>query len=150
MPRTAQEKAKIAAIRDELIATTRAFCLEHLDEEHADLAEKMVRKLGRKRDVPFMRGARKNWAGGVIYAIVQFNSLFIQNEPVHTCADDIADYFGAKKATISAKAKAIRRLLRLAEYDTEFVNQRTRAQWEKLEQELTLAAIRRMLTDRDA
>ena len=133
MPRTEKENAKIAAIRDELIATTRAFCLEHLDEEHADLAEKMVRKLGRKRDAPFMRGARKNWAAGIVHAIAQLNFLFDRSQEIHTTPTEIAVYFGANKDTISGKAHAIRKMLGARQFGQEFSNAKNSATGERLD-----------------
>ena len=82
----------------------------------------MVRKLGRKHNVPFKRGKLENWASGVIYAISQLNFRFDQSQEMHTSPDEICDFFNAKKSTASNKARDIRKLLNLNIFDEEFTS----------------------------
>ena len=127
MARSAEEKARIKALRDRLTEMTAAFCAAHLDAEHAALAGKLIDKLARKRQVPFLYGSVEVWAAGVVYALAQINFLFDRDAPVHTSPDEIAAFFGIAKTTASAKAKAIRDLLKLRHFDAEFSNARTAA-----------------------
>lgn len=48
-----------------LIELTAAFCEEHLNEEYRQLCEKLIKKLGRKRSVPFERGEAGNLGGSL-------------------------------------------------------------------------------------
>ena len=47
-----------------------AFGDEYLDEEYTYLSVELIKKMGRKREVPFKRGKLENWANGVVYTIV--------------------------------------------------------------------------------
>ncbi len=38
---------------EKLLEMTSAFCTRKLDDDYALLCEKLIKKLGRKRDVPF-------------------------------------------------------------------------------------------------
>ena len=124
MARSAEEKAKIKDVRDRLKEMTAAFCVAHLDAEHAELAGKLVDKLGRKRQVPFLSGSAEVWAAGIVYALAQINSLFDRDVPVYTSPDEIAAFFGCVKTTAGAKAKAIRDLLKLRYCDPQFSDAR--------------------------
>lgn len=66
---------------DRIVAATDAACLEHLDEEYADLCRRLVGKLARKRPSPLARGDLGIWAAGVVCAIAQLNFLFDQSGP---------------------------------------------------------------------
>ena len=41
---------------DRLIELTSDFCQQYLNDEYRDLCVKLIKKMGRKRDIPFMRG----------------------------------------------------------------------------------------------
>lgn len=68
---------------DRVVAATDAVCLEHLDEEYADLCRCLVGKLARKRPSPLAQGDVGIWAAGVVYAIGQLNFLFDKSQMVH-------------------------------------------------------------------
>jgi hypothetical protein len=55
---------------------TRSFCEKKLDKDYLQLCEKLINKLGLKRDVPFQRGKLEIWAAAVICAIGSINFLF--------------------------------------------------------------------------
>ena len=126
MPRTAEEKAHIEALRVELTALAARFCEEHLDAEYAALAAKLIAKLARKRQVPFLLGSAKVWAAGVVYALAQINFLFDRQAPVHTSPGEIAAFFGVAKTTVGTKSKAIRDMFKLRHWDPEFSSERMR------------------------
>lgn len=100
---------------DRVVAVTDAACLEHLDEEYADLCRRLVGKLARKRPSPLAI-----WAAGVVYAIGQLNFLFDQSQMVHLTADQLSDLLNVKKTTMANKASLIRDILKLSHFDTEF------------------------------
>lgn len=118
---TKQElKAKEAA----LLEMTSAFCAKKLDEEYLQLCEKLIKKLGRKRDVPFQRGKLEIWAAAVVHTIGSINFLFDKSfEPFQT-ADQISAYFGAKKSTVSNKARQIMDMLKIEPFSPDFSTQR--------------------------
>ena len=127
MPRTVEEKAQIEALRVELTALTAHFCEVHLDAEYAALAEKLIAKMARKRQVPFLSGSTQVWAGSVVYALAQINFLFDRQALVYTSPDEIATFFGVSKTTLGGKAKAVRDLFKLRHWDPEFSSEQMRA-----------------------
>lgn len=108
---------------EKLIDVTDALCLEHLDEEYADLCRRMVGKLARKRPTPLSRGDLGIWASGVIYAVGQVNFLFDSHQALHLSADELSRLLGVKKTTMSNKAKLIRDTLGVRPFDAEFSRQ---------------------------
>ena len=69
-------KEEIKEIEKKLIETTNEFCTQKLDDEYRQLCEKLIKKLGRKRDVPFQRGKLEIWAAAVIHTIGSINFLY--------------------------------------------------------------------------
>ena len=106
--------------QEKLIEMVKGFSDEYLDEEFKDLNIRLVKKLGRKRDVPFRRGKLENWAGGIVYTIGQLNFLFDDSFEPYATPDDISVYFGIKKRTAASKARDIRKLLNLKLGNEEF------------------------------
>lgn len=106
---------------DGVVAVTDAVCLEHLDEEYAELCRKVVGKLGRKRPSPLTRGDLGIWAAGVVYAVGQLNFMFDQQQTLHATADQLSGWLGVKKTTMANKAKLIRDTLALSQFDSEFL-----------------------------
>jgi hypothetical protein len=103
-----------------LLELTGAFCTDRLDNEYHLLCEKLIKKLGRKRDVPFQRGRLEIWAAAVVYALGSINFLFDKSFQPYVSADQISDYFGTSNSTVSNKAREIRDLLNLRHFDPEF------------------------------
>ncbi|WP_321421789.1 DUF6398 domain-containing protein [uncultured Methanobacterium sp.] len=100
------------------------FTRDNIDEEYTELCCNLVKKLGRKHDVPFKRGRLEIWASAVVYAIGQINFLFDKSFEPYLTPDDICNYFNTKKSTVSSKAKTIRDILKLEYYDEEFSTQK--------------------------
>ena len=105
--------------QDKIIEMTTSFCHDKLNDEYADLASKLVEKMGRKHDVPFKRGKSEIWASSVIYVLAQVNFLFDKSVEFHISADDICDYFGTKKSTVSNKARTIYDMFNSHQFDEE-------------------------------
>jgi len=121
MSKTAKEEIK--AKEQTLIEMTNKFCIEHLDNDYQQLCEKLIKKMGRKREVPFKRGKLEVWAASVVYAIGSINFLFDKSFEPYSTPLEIADYFGSKKSTVSNKARQIKDMLKISQFDSDFSTQ---------------------------
>lgn len=83
---------------------TGMFCSQKLDDDYFQLSEKLIKKMGRKRDVPFKRGKLEIWAA-IVYCIGSINFLFDKSFEPYITAQEISDYFGTKNSTVSNKAR---------------------------------------------
>jgi hypothetical protein len=113
-------KGQIEERQQAIIALTDEFCAKQLDEEYGKLAEKLVKKLGRKRSNPLAGGKVEVWAAAVIHALGTINFLFDKSFEPYASVDDINQFFGTNKTTSTSKSKMIRDLLKLRRYDREF------------------------------
>ena len=104
----------------QLIGMTGSFCQQFLDEDYKQLCEKLIRKMSRKRTVPFLFGRMEIWAAAIIYALGSINFLFDSSFKPYATADDICNYFATSKSTTSQKAKMIRDMFKMGYYDAEF------------------------------
>ena len=119
------DKEKIIEKQQQIIALTNKFCKEILqDDEYATLAEKMVLKMGRKRNVPFETGQIEIWAAAIIHALGSINFLFDKSSKPYTTLDELNQFFDTKKTTTGGKSKIIRDLLKLSYWDSEFSTRR--------------------------
>jgi len=114
------DKNEIKKIEQQLIDLTSEFCKKHLNEEYAELSEKLIKKMGRKRSVPFITGKTEIWAAAVIHAIGFINFLFDKESVPYITLDTLNEYFGTNKGTVSAKAGQLKKMFRLGYYDPEF------------------------------
>ena len=103
-----------------LLELTGSFCIQKLDNDYYQLCEKLIMKLGRKRDVPFKSGKVEIWAAAIIHAIGSINFLFDKSFEPYVTAEQISEYFGTKKSTVSNKARQIKDMLKLGYYDSNF------------------------------
>ena len=113
-------RAKLDARTEELLRTTASFCTTYLDEELKNLSEKLIRKMSRKRVVPYAAGRVETWAGSVVYALCQINFLFDKGRPSHIKPDLIAKHFGVARATLNQRAAEIRAMFKMGYWDPEF------------------------------
>jgi hypothetical protein len=104
----------------QIIDLCRAFCSEKLDEEYFELSERLVQKLGRKRNPPIVSGKPEVWAAAVIHALGSINFLFDKSFEPYASIEDINEFFKTNKSTSSNKSKQIRDMLKLDRWDTEF------------------------------
>jgi hypothetical protein len=103
-----------------LIELTSGFCKVFLDDEYNQLCEKMINKMARKRNVPFLSGRLNIWASAIIHALGTINFLFDKNFEPYVSVSDICNYFNTSKSTTGQKSKKIRDMLKLEYYDPEF------------------------------
>ncbi len=125
MARTKAEKEKIEAISQRLLELTGEFCDQYLDDDYKQLCKKMILKMKRKRQIPFLSGRVNTWAASIIYALGQVNFLFDRDTKPYVSADDVANHFGVVKSTIGQKAKKIRDMFKMGYWDSEFATRST-------------------------
>ena len=115
------DKTEIKSREDNIVKMVVNFCNEKIDAEYASLCEKMVRKLGRKRNNPLERGRLEIWAAAVIYTVATMNFLFDKSFEPYLPLSEIHNHFGTSSSTISQKSGQIRSMLKLRRYwDPEF------------------------------
>ena len=106
--------------RDGLIEMTDGFADQYLNEEYKMLCRKLINKMSRKRQVPFLSGKMDIWAAAVVYALGQINFLFDNKFEPYVSGTDLCDYFGTSQSTTSRKAKIIRDMFKMRYFDEEF------------------------------
>jgi len=116
-------KEEIKERENKLIEMTGMFCSQKLNDEYFQLSEKLIKKMGRKRDVPFKRGKLEIWAAAVIHTLGSINFLFDKASEPYIKTEEISGYFGTKNATVSNKAAQIRNMFDLTMYDDEFATE---------------------------
>ena len=116
-------KEEIKQIENNLLELTRGFCAQKLDDDYAQLCEKLILKMGRKREVPFQSGKPAIWAAAVISALGSINFLFDKAFEPYSTPDQINEYFGTKKSTVEGKAKIIKEMFKMTYYSPEFSTQ---------------------------
>jgi hypothetical protein len=97
-----------------------AFGRINLDPEHTILALKLCDKIGRMRKLSIQRGRPEIWAAAIISVIARLNFLFHPDHKVYITADELDDYFGTKKSTVSNKAGMIQKTADIYIGDPEF------------------------------
>jgi hypothetical protein len=121
MPRKTDSEPPIpAAARpgyDAIVALTDAFCREHLNAEYEALCRKLTATLARKRPSPLTRGRPEVWACAVLRVIGWVNFLDDSSQTPHLKLTAIDRAFGVAESTGQGKAKAIRDLLRIRQFD---------------------------------
>jgi len=115
-----RDKDQIEERKQKLVEMTAGFCDTHLDKEYKQLCEKLIGKMARKRNVPFLSGRIEIWAAAIVYAIGSINFLFDKSFEPWVNAQDISNYFGTSKSTVSQKAKLIRDMFKMGYWDKEF------------------------------
>ncbi len=116
-------KEEIKKKEKKLLKLTGSFCSQKLDDNYYQLCEKLILKLGRKRDIPFKSGKIEIWAAAIIHAIGSINFLFDKSFEPYATAEQISEFFGTKKSTVSNKARQIKDMLKLRYYDSNFSTQ---------------------------
>ncbi|MEO8429574.1 MAG: DUF6398 domain-containing protein [Verrucomicrobiota bacterium] len=108
-------------ILKQVIAMTDEFCQTSLNEEYAALCRKLAEKLAAKRPSPLLRGKLETWACGIVRAIGWVNFLDDRSQSPHMKLPVIDRAFGVAESTGQGKAKAIRQLLKIHQFDHRWV-----------------------------
>ncbi len=109
-----------------LVNLTTEFCEKYLDDEYTELCEKLIRKMSRKRNVPFLSGRIEIWAAAILYALGQINFFFEDSYQQYTSRDELCAFFNVNKSTVSQKAKKIRDMFKLTYWDDDFSTEQNR------------------------
>ncbi len=104
---------KMKAKYDAIIEWADAVCLNHLNEDYAELSRKMAAALSRLRPSPFATGRAKSWAAGMVYALGKVNFLFDPSQTPHLSGTELCKLFGVSQSTASSKARDIFRYLNI-------------------------------------
>lgn len=110
----------VGSVYEEIVGITDTFCREFLDDEYEVLCRKLAGVLARKRPSPLTRGKPKSWASGIVRVVGWVNFLGDPSQPHHMKMADIDERIGVSEATGSAKATALRKLLKLRRFDPEW------------------------------
>jgi hypothetical protein len=100
-----------------IAALTDAVCRKHLNDEYATLSRELAAALARKRPSPLGGGKPEIWACGIVYALGTVNFLFDKSEAPHMRADALCAAFGVSQSSGANKAKQIRDLFRMYQFD---------------------------------
>src|SRR5271165_1649719 len=112
--------AVVRPAHEKIVHLTDAFWQEHLDAEYGALCRKLAGVLARKRPSPLTNGKPESWASGIVRVVGWVNFLGDPSQPHHMRMTDIDEGMGVSEATGSAKAKAIRDLLKIHPLDPEW------------------------------
>jgi hypothetical protein len=121
-----RDKEKIQKIGNDLKKLTGDLCRSRIDEEYAGLCEKLIDKMARKRNVPFLSGKKETWAASIVYTIGQINFLFDRSFEPFMEGGDICSFFDVSRSVVSNKSKRIREMFRIEHWDDEFSTERYR------------------------
>ncbi len=96
------------------------LCKEKLNEEYFQLSIELAGKLARKRPSPFLSGATKTWAAGIIHALGTVNFLFDKSQSPHMTSRNLCEWFDLGQSTISSKSKSIREMFKIHQMDAKW------------------------------
>jgi hypothetical protein len=102
---------------DALVGLTDTFCQAHLSWEYQMLCRKLAAALARKRPSPLTRGKPEVWACAVLRVIGWVNFLDDSSNSPHLKLTAIDQALGVAQSTGQGKAKAIRALLKVRQFD---------------------------------
>ena len=102
---------------DAIVGLTDRFCQAHLTHEYQMLCRKLAAALARKRSSPLARGKPEVWACAVVRVIGWVNFLDDSSNSPHLKLTAIDKAFGVAESTGQGKAKAIRGLLKIRQFD---------------------------------
>lgn len=104
---------------DAIVALIDNFCREHLNDEYAGMCRRLTGVLARKRPSPLVNG-KEAWACAIIRVIGWANYLDGGSEQPTMKLTEIDKHFGVSSGTGQAKSKAIRDMLKIRNFDTEW------------------------------
>lgn len=113
-------KEKVEEKKAELLKLTIEFSKQFLNEEYKEVIEKLINKMARKKEIPFLSGRIEIWAAAVIHALGTINFLFDKSSQPYVSATEIFEYFGTKQSTTSQKSKKIRDMFNMTYFDNNF------------------------------
>jgi len=116
-----QRVAPAQEVLKQVVAITDAFCQERLNGEYMALCRKLAEKLAAKRTSPLLRGELRTWACGIIRTIGWVNFLDDRSQSPHMKLPMIDQALGVAESTGQGKAKVIRQLLKIHQFDHRWI-----------------------------
>ncbi|MFO8234600.1 MAG: DUF6398 domain-containing protein [Bacteroidales bacterium] len=104
----------------QLIHLISEFCEKKLDEEHKDLASKVIYKLYKKNALPLKEEDLNEWAAGIIHAIGSVNLLFDKSFEPYISEKELFDYYKADQENTFSNSEYIKNMLKLNVFDPEY------------------------------
>jgi Domain of unknown function (DUF6398) len=105
---------------DAIVALTDRFCQAHLTQEYKVMCGRLAGVLARKRPSPLARGKPEVWACAILRVIGWVNFLDDSSQTPHMRLTAIDRAFGVAESTGQGNAKAIRDLLKIRQFDTDW------------------------------
>ena len=108
-----------AARCTELVGLTDAFCDAHLDSEYRELCREMAVAICQEGS-PVLKARSTSWAAGIVCAVGWVNFLTDPDQTPHMTSAQLAEGLGVSVATMQAKARLIRKMLDLIQFDPDW------------------------------
>lgn len=102
---------------DAIVSLTDKFCQVRLTWEYGILCRKLAGVLARKRPSPLNRGNSSVWACAILRVIGWVNFLSDPSHKRHMKLPEIDKAFGLAESTAQGRAKEIRKLLKIHQFD---------------------------------
>lgn len=115
-----KSKEKNKDKKAQLIRLTSSFSKQFLNEEYDVVIEKLINKMARKREVPFLRGKIEIWAAAIIHAVGSINFLFDKSTKPYISVAGICEFFQTNQSTTTQRSKQIRDMFRMTYFDQNF------------------------------
>jgi len=116
-PRSLSVPPAMQPVYEAIMARLDPFCAQYLNAEYAQLCRELAAALARKRPSPLARGKAEIWACGIVYALGTVNFLFDASQTPHMRADALCAAFGVSQSSGSNKARLIRDLFGMSQFD---------------------------------
>jgi len=96
------------------------FSKDYLNEEYEYLALNLLKSVNRSKKLNFQAGKPEIWAASILYVIARLNFLFEEDSEIYFTREELCDFFGVKKNTVSNKATMIEKFLRIKPGDERY------------------------------
>ncbi len=116
----ATPKSEADVVLQAVLDLIEPFCRDRLNPEYAEMCRKLAEKLARKRPSPLLKGRVNTWATGIVRTIGWVNFLDDRTQSPHMRMPEIDKAFGVGESTGQGKAKEIRKLLKIRDFDLEW------------------------------
>lgn len=105
---------------DAIVALIDELSRKHLNEEYRLVCRRLAGVLARKRSSPLVNGTATAWACGIVRTIGWVNFLDDKTQKPHMKMTEVDKAFGVSSGTGQAKSKAIRDMLKIRSFDTDW------------------------------
>ena len=112
--------AQIHPTHDAIVALTDRFCQANLTHEYQMMCRRLAGVLPRKRPSPLLRGKPEVWACAILRVIGWVNFLDDSSQKLHLKLTAIDKAFVVAESTGQGKAKAIRDMLKIRQFDPDW------------------------------